>query len=172
MSEIREFVLNEPLFETHEHLQDFKTFDANRIERPEDRDYRDFFGYLLSDLTTACNAKEDLRKVPFAEEDFFSHWDSLRTTGYGQAVSLGTQKLFGLPFNPFTAEEITQRLRKYMEGKSASEIFAAVYKEANVTGAIIDRVEDSYKNLKAFSGEDYLPFTKLALRLNEFITCY
>ncbi len=169
MSEIIEFVMNTPMFETHEHLIDFEKLDIDRKENLEDRGFRDFLGYADADINSARGIDYDCFNNDIDNSKFFELWDFVKTTGYGQAVNLGIQKMFNLTLNKENSQEIDNRLKEFMENKSAEEIFKEIYKKVNVIGAVTDRSEDSYKDLTVFSGKNYPSFIKVALRFDKFI---
>jgi len=169
MSEIREFVFNKPIFETHEHLCNFQEFDEGRTEHLEDRGFRDFLSYAKDDMQTAAGIEHDLLKDNPDDKTFFKMWEHVRTTGYGQAVHLGIQKLFNQTLTLESSESITDQVLEFMKDRSAKEIFEVIYRKANIVGAIVDRYEDSYKDLTVFSGNNYPPFFKQTLRLDAFI---
>ena len=50
VSEIRDFVMQEPLFDNHEHQQGFTSLQ----ERKDSMDYREFAGYANADIATAA----------------------------------------------------------------------------------------------------------------------
>jgi len=169
MSEIREFVLNEPLFETHEHMMDLGKFEHLRTNELEGRGFRDFLSYANGDINTAAGIDSDVFENDRDNSAFFKLWEHVRTTGYGQAVNLGTQKLFDLPLTKETAGQITERLQEFIKDKSAKEVFETIYEKVNVIGAVCDRNDIAYKDLNHFSGDNYPSFFKQALRLDTYI---
>jgi len=52
-SEIRDFVMNHPLFSHHDHHCPFKTFEENRL----DYDAASLLGYAHADIDTAAGTK-------------------------------------------------------------------------------------------------------------------
>ncbi len=169
MSEIREFILHEPLFETHEHMMDLAKFDDFRTHQLEGRGFRDFLSYANGDINTAAGIDSAIFEKDRDSSAFFTLWEHVRTTGYGQAISLGTQKLFGLSLTQETSGQITQCLQDFIKDKPAQEVFETIYAKANVIGAICDRNDSAYKDLTLFSGDKYPSFIKQALRLDRYI---
>jgi len=130
MSAIRDFVENEPIFETHDHLFGYDWHDWNPI------DYREFTGYANTDLYTAFGPGCPERT--WTDEEFFKYWSFVRTTGYGQAVEMGVRELFDLDYTRENAETITQKLRGFVQARSRKEVYADLFRQANITGCVND----------------------------------
>ncbi len=117
MSAIREFVMNHPLFDHHDHHSNFYEFDANR----ESYDFQSLLGYANADLVTAEGVRPP--KGEMDRERIAGLWPKIRVTGYGRAVTLVCQELFGLDYAPENFDAITEALQASLAGKSASEVY-------------------------------------------------
>ncbi len=96
MNTLREFIENEPMFDTHEHQAGF---NQNWTEIT----YEEFIDneYATADMSTAGG---DFK--PGDSVHNFSIWKFVRTTGYGQAANLATQKLLKISFLEENTEKI------------------------------------------------------------------
>jgi len=130
MSDIRNFVENEPIFETHNHQPGFNWHDWDRI------DYREFTGYAHADIAVASGPGIPERKL--TDEEFFQLWPFVRTTGYGRAVELGVRELFDLDYTLENSGAITQKLRDFVRAQSPAEIYADLFKRARIVGSVND----------------------------------
>jgi len=152
MNEIEDFISNEPLFCTHDHQAGFS-------QDWDDKCFDDFLAYATADLATAG--------VPFDGEDrqkIFEVWPFVRTTGYGQAVELAVKSLFDLEYTAADADAITQSMHAMMRGRSPETIYTELYGRAHIKWVITDFGGDTITPLDVFSGENYPPFFKYALR--------
>ena len=84
---IRDFVMNHPLFSHHDHHYHFKAFEADRTNY----DFGSLLGYATADLATAAGPKP--AETPDGGTWTAAYWPTIRTTGYGRAVSLGCKVL-------------------------------------------------------------------------------
>ena len=118
-SEVWDFVMDHPLFSSHDHHLDFNNFEG----------YRSVYeaksllgiGYATADLLTASGVEFDDQASE--EEQLADHWRHIQTTGYGRSVNLGSKALFGLEFSPENFGKITKKLRILLKDRSASEIY-------------------------------------------------
>jgi len=117
MSAIREFVMNHPLFDHHDHHNCFEEFEANR----EGYDYQSLLGYAVADLVTAEGPRPPKGEMDGAR--ITRLWPKIRATGYGRAVTLGCQELFGLDYAPEHFQAITEALQASLAGKSAGQVY-------------------------------------------------
>ena len=116
MSDIREFVMEQPLFCHHDHHHSYQDFDAGRGAY----DHKALLGYATADLVTAAgpDVSPELALDRLAE-----YWPLIRTTGYGRAVDLTSRALFGLEYAPGNFSEITDALQDAISGRSAADIY-------------------------------------------------
>ena len=114
---IRDFVMNHPLFSHHDHHCHFKAFEEGR----PNYDFTSLLGYAHADLLTAAGPRP--AALPDAAAQITAYWPTIRTTGYGRAVSLGCEKLFGLEYAPENFPAITRALKEAIEGKSALQVY-------------------------------------------------
>ncbi|MBC7236624.1 MAG: hypothetical protein H5T69_12360, partial [Chloroflexi bacterium] len=117
MSAIRDYVMTHELFCHHDHHSDFVDFDAGR----EGYDFRDLLGYAPADLVTAEGP--DPAPGPMDAERVRRLWPYIRATGYGRAVELTCQELFGLSYAPESFDALTEALQDAIRGKSAAEVY-------------------------------------------------
>jgi len=114
---MRDFVTDHPLFCSHTHHFDFRDFDQQRASF----DFRSLLGYAHSDLMTAAGAR--WAEWTDDEAGVAAMWPKIRTTGYGRAVALMSQDLFGLEYCPDNFSRITQALRNLIGDRSPAEIY-------------------------------------------------
>ncbi len=160
MSKIREFILSQPLFDTHEHQSgyDYQEWDK--------KTYLDFIGgYGWGDIATSKGIDYDT-DIPF-----FESWKFVRTTGYGQAANYATKKLFNLEFNKENSELITESMHKFMKNKSSKEIYSELYQLANINGAVNDCAGNVMPDADYFTQKQLPSLFKKVLRFgrNEFL---
>jgi hypothetical protein len=164
MSEIREYVMEEPLFDNHEHQMGFSELQ----ERKGELTYREFLGYADADVATAVGigGGPDLD----TEEGFFEAWESVRTTGYGRATEMACRELLGLEFSAENAAEITAALREYAAAHSAEEIHVQLFELAGVRWVLNDCYWDVPTALEFAAGGDQPDFFGNTLRYDDILT--
>ena len=162
MSEIRDAVQAEPLFDCHEHQRGFTATENAK----GDVDYQAFLGYAMADMNTAAAGKAPDTSTPGA---FFATWQYVRTTGYGLATEMGCRHLLGIDFTAENAEAITQALRDFVRDKTGRRIHEELYAEANVCGAVCDECWQSPTKLDFFTGAEHLDCFGHALRYDKAI---
>jgi len=152
MSKIREFVFNLPLFDTHEH-------QAGYGQEWNKKDFTDFIGgYGWTDIAVSKGLDHD------KETEFFECWQYVRTTGYGQAANFATKKLFDLDFSKENSEKITEAIKSFVKNKSSEEIYAELYKIANINTAILDCAGPNMPEADYFTQKLHPGFFKKVLR--------
>lgn len=117
VSDIREFVMQHPLFCHHDHHRDFKDFDRER----EEYDYRSMLGYAGADFSVTAGARPAQENG--SDEWYRENWKYVRTTGYGRAVTHACRELFGLEFEPENFGKITEALQKILADRTAPELY-------------------------------------------------
>ena len=158
ISEIRSFVLNEPLFDSHDHQGGYD-------QEWDQKSYEEFIGYARADMTTAIGGfkKGDV-------DHNFEVWQYVRTTGYGQAANFATNKLFDLDYSKEHAEEITAAVQNFVRDKTPEEIYRELYKIANVSGVINDVGGGNMPDPDYFTQDLHPEFFKKVLRYGRFET--
>jgi hypothetical protein len=128
MSTLREFIDNEPLFDTHEHQAGFnQNWTAKTYEEFIDDEY------ATADMITAGG-----EFTPGDSAHNFSIWKFVSTTGYGQAANLATEKLLSISFSEENAEKITEALQAFVKAKTGAEIYQELYDIAKIKWVIND----------------------------------
>ncbi len=155
MSEIREFVLSESLFDTHEHQEGYNQDWKSKI-------YEEFIAYATADIATAGGYFQRGNI-----EQNFKQWQFVRTTGYGQAANIATQKLFNLEFNKENAEKITEKMQDFIKDKTPEKIYSELYKLANIKGAITDIGGNKMCRIDYFTNKKLPDFFKRVLRYED-----
>ncbi|MCD6520219.1 MAG: amidohydrolase family protein [Anaerolineae bacterium] len=117
MSTIREYVFNHPLFCHHDHHASFEEFDANRSNYT----FQSLLGYAVADLITAEGPQAP--QLPMDRARIAKLWPKIRATGYGRAVTLGCQALFGMEYTPENFDAITEALQASIKNKTAAEVY-------------------------------------------------
>lgn len=154
MSTLREFIENEPLFDTHEHQAGFnQNWAAKTYEEFIDNEY------ATADMTTAGG---DFKSGDSAHN--FSIWQFVRTTGYGQAANLATERLLKISFLEENAEKITEAMQDFVKAKTGAEIYQELYTIAKVQWAINDLAGGNITDLEFISQKHYPDFFRAALR--------
>ncbi len=118
MSDIRAYVLEHPLFCHHDHHEGYPVFEQQR----DQLDYRALLGYAVADLITAAGTPA-LTDPLVDEARLPDLWRRIRVTGYGRAVSLASEALFGLSYEPANWPAITEALRASFAGRSAAQVY-------------------------------------------------
>jgi predicted TIM-barrel fold metal-dependent hydrolase len=166
MSEIREFVMAEPLFDNHEHQAGFSDLEGRR----DKLGYREFVGYAEADLATALGTgtAED-RPDTSTDEGFFQMWPFVRTTGYGQATELACEAVLGVAYTVENVGAIRDALREFVRDKDAPQVFGELYEKANVRWVLNDCCWDSPTRLDYFAGKEHPGFFGQALRYDDVL---
>ena len=154
MSTLREFIENEPMFDTHEHQAGFN-------QNWSEKTYEEFIDneYATADMTTAGGDFKQGDRV-----HNFSIWKFVRTTGYGQAANLATEKLLKISFLEENAEKITEAIQDFVKEKTGEEIYQKLYDIAKVKWVINDLGGGNITDIEFFSQEHYPDFFRSALR--------
>ena len=152
MSEIREFVHDEPLFNTHDHQAGYSQDWAKKR-------YDDFLGYATADLNTAgvLLGREGRKGI-------FEVWPFVRTTGYGQAVELAVRAVFDIEFNATQADAITESIQALVRDRSPAAIYEELYGRANVQWTVNDAGGGDITPLDYFTRENFPASFRFALR--------
>ncbi len=163
MSEIREFVLQEPLFDNHEHQGGF----AGIEQRADEMTYREFVGYAGADLTAARGVGEgpDLS----TDEGFFGLWQYVRTTGYGRATEDACAAVFDMEFSLENADRITDALRGFVSERGPQKTHEDLFDRAGIRWVMNDCCWDSPTDLSAFKGQNHPEFFRQALRYDALL---
>ncbi len=152
MSAIRDFVLHEPLFDSHDHQGGYG-------QEWSKKGYEEFIAYGTADMETAGGGfKQGDEKHDF---DVFQY---VRTTGYGQAANFATQKLFGLDYTRENSKEITEAVQDFVKNKTPEEIYIELYKTANVSAVINDCGGNRMPDADYFTQNQHPAFFKKVLR--------
>lgn len=130
MQEILDFVAQEPIYGTHDHQAGFASMN------PENVSYRDFFGYADADFVAASG--RSMQELLEDEDELFRLWEYVRTTGYGQATSLGAEFLFGMPLTKENAPALTKAMKDFCTGKSEQQAYEEIFAKANVVATVND----------------------------------
>jgi uncharacterized protein len=161
MSDIRKHVLAQPLFDTHEHQEGF-----GAIERGKERlDYRALCGFVSDDLRTA-GAKGASEST---DEEFWSAWRFVCTTGYGQATELACRTLFDIGFTPANAARITEGLLALTAGRTGRQIYEHLFNRAGIRWAVCDEWWTSPTAIRYFTGAEHPESFGHALRYDKVI---
>jgi len=159
-SGIYDFVMNYPLFSHHDHHCPFTEFEEKRPVY----DAISFLGYADADIETAAGPGSGGNSD--VKERARSYWPLIRTTGYGQAVTLGCKSLFDLDFKAENFNTITEKLQNIFNTKSSADIYDYfIKKKANIKWVI----QDSYfapGNSDLLQGNMYPDYYHFAWRMD------
>ncbi len=129
---IREFVMNQPLFCSHNHHESFDTF----AQDAPGYDFRTVWSYANCDFITAAGAR------PSAERDekarFAELWPNVRATGHGQAALLTCRELFDLELAPETFDQITGALQSLIRSRPVEQLYDHLLREKANTAWVIN----------------------------------
>lgn len=156
MTDIREFVMSEPLFETHNHQRGFSEHDW------ETKTWRELLGYADSDVHVAAGAAAPANLDD--EARFFDLWPFVRTTGYGRAVELTSRALFGLEFTRENAAAITEAVRAFGRGRTPEAAAQDAFARARIQWSINDIFWRPGNDLAIFDGHDHLGLSRFTMR--------
>ncbi len=163
---IREFVMRHPLFCHHNHHVSFGEFDAGR----PGYDHRSLLGYADSDLRTAAGAR------PQGGDDQVDHldelWPKMRTTGYGRAVELCSQELFGLSYEAPNFAAITRALQAAIADKSAPVIFDHYVREKAGTAWVLADAKVDPTDLSLYAADRYPDYYRFAWRMDGLFSTF
>lgn len=151
MTSLRDYIFEEPLFDTHEHFFGF----ANMDRQKDTMLYKELMeSYATTAVITAHGvpmAEEinaDLGRLegfydvfrfmrePGLDDYLFDTWPYVRTTGYGEGIELAVKECFGLEFTQANSEALTRLLRERIQQEGAREIYRALLKKARVIGVV------------------------------------
>ena len=160
-SAIRDFVMQQQLFCSHNHHVSFKEFDAGRAGY----DHTTLLGYADADLRTAAGAR------PPGGEEWLAHldtcWPKVRTTGYGRAVTLACRELFDLDYHPENFEAIARALQAAIADKSAAEVFDYFVREKSDTKWVLSDAKLDVTDLAAYAEDLHPSYYRFAWRRDD-----
>ncbi|MDC7234908.1 MAG: amidohydrolase family protein [Spirochaetales bacterium] len=151
MQDLREYIMNQPLFDTHEHLFGYKQMDdmkdsmlykevmecyasnavttsygsplheAVRDELSPEDSLMDYFGYMRTE----------------GKDDFiFDAWPYVRTTGYGEGIEMGIRESFGMEWSKENKDRITAAMRQEISTSGAKGLYKRLLDKSNIIGII------------------------------------
>ncbi len=124
MSEIRDFVMQQPFFNSHEHQSvcDWQW---------EQEDHTTFLGYAWGDRDTS--------KLPGSQMSLADQMQAMSTTGYGQALELLMQDFFGVSYDGEREYEMTALLKAWIKEHQHINIQEHLFRDrANCIAVIAD----------------------------------
>ena len=160
-SALHDFIIKHPLFSHHDHHCTFADFENDRAGYT----HKALLGYAVADLVTAAGA----RPSAYADDDarLEALWPSIRTTGYGRAVTLGCEELFGLDYTPSNFAQITEALQATIADKSPAQVYDYfVRKKANIQWVAQDGLFRIGK-AEALQTELYPDYYRFAFRIDD-----
>jgi predicted TIM-barrel fold metal-dependent hydrolase len=146
---IREFVLHQPLFCSHNHHESFDTFVADS----PDYDFRSLLSYANADLVTAAGARPSDEREEAAR--FADLWLKVRATGHGQATLLTCRELFDLKFAPENLDRITEELQSLIHSRPVGELYDHLLRERANTSWVVNDGFTHSDHPAARLGEQY-----------------
>ena len=155
MSEIRKFVMHEPLFDSHDHQRGYD-------QEWRKKTYEEFIDYAQFDMKIAGGGLK-----PGDVESNFSKWMYIRTTGYGQAANFATKKLFNLDYTEENADKITDAVQEFVKNRTPEDIYNETYGIANISGVINDFGGDYLTPVDYYTEHQHPDFVKKAMRCGD-----
>ena len=137
---IRDFVMQQPLFDAHEHVV---TLPAFADLRPH---YASLAGYAQSDLVTARGpvkpGEESLPPVddPGHKAAYFALWRKSRATGYCRAIERACRDLLGLEYVEENADAISDAITKLKGADPAAAYVDVMQQKAGIAWGIKDSI--------------------------------
>lgn len=151
MSEIRDFIFNEPVFDTHEHLFGF----ANMNGQKDTMLYKEVMeSYATTSVITSHGSplhpeiNEQLGKPEGfydvfgfmrnegLDEYLFDQWKYVRTTGYGEGIELGVKESFGIDFTYENRDRLTEAFREEIRRHGTEGLYKRLLGQAGVIGIV------------------------------------
>ncbi len=140
LSEIRDFVMQHPLFGAHSHMQPVEEWAKTPSH------FSSIEGYAGADLVTAAGPMGigETHLPPQDAEDFtkrfFRLWRASRFTGYCKATELACRELLGLEYTEENAAAIGNAIKKLI-GKNARASYSRIISDrANIRWIIMDSI--------------------------------
>lgn len=167
MGEVTDFVLQEPLFDNHEHQGGFSGIDNRRDEI----NYREFLGYAGADVEAAVwGFGRGERPDTDGDEGFFKAWSAVRTTGYGRATEMGCRAVLGTDFTLENVPALNEAMAAFLQDKDAPTVYRSLFGTANVRWVANDCCWDSPTKLDVFGGSNHPEFFGQTLRYDAVLT--
>jgi hypothetical protein len=150
LSEIKDFVLNQPLFGAHTHMQSIEEWTKIPPH------FTSIQHYASADLVTAAGPMK-ISETHLPQQDvkdftkrFFKLWHACRFTGYCKATELACRELLGMEYTEENAIAINNAIKKLV-GKNARASYSKIICDrANIRWLIkdsINRPEDTAETL-------------------------
>jgi predicted TIM-barrel fold metal-dependent hydrolase len=152
--------MGHPLFCHHNHHRNLPDFDKERKQL----DHRSLLGYADADLVTAAGARPD---VADDAARIAQWWPKMRTTGYGRAVTLVCQELFGLEYCPENFEALSEALKAAIEGKSPAEVHDHFVREKSNTRWVLNDAFYYANDPTPQAGDAFPDYYCIAWRMDE-----
>ena len=151
MSEIRDFIFNEPVFDTHEHLFGYENMDSQK-ETMLFKEVMESYATCLVNTSHGVPMHPEVNKQlgkpdgmydvfgfmrnEGLDEYLFDKWKYVRTTGYGEAIELGIKESFGIDFTYENRHKITETFREEIQKHGARGLYKRLLDKAGVIGII------------------------------------
>jgi hypothetical protein len=162
MSSIREYILSQPLFSTHDHQRGFTVWE----ERKQSVTYQQLFSYAYADLVSAAGRAAD-PGTPFTDAQFAQFWPAVQTTGYGQASRLAARKILGMEMDAGNSAAVTRALQDFCRGKTGEQIYGELFRLANVRWDVNDIWWQRKISGDILSGKEHPEFIQHTLRCDD-----
>ena len=139
-TDIRDFVMQQPLFGAHAHIQPVEEWARTPAHFPS------LAGYALADLVTAAGPMGigETPMPPYDAGDFaeryFKLWRACRFTGYCKATELACRELLGLEYTAENAAAIGRALKKLIGANARASYTTILRKRANIRWLIKDSI--------------------------------
>lgn len=161
MNDLRQFVMNQPLFETHTHLGPQDGHDWSST------DLATFLLYDKADLETSSGTGE----LSEGDAGIFGQWPYVRTTGYGQATEYSCRAGLGLPFTADNADALREKIHKLaaLPPSGPDGVYERSYRDANVRWSIATNHWHFITPQSTLLGEGFPPFFQLAVQHDDLL---
>ncbi|MCD6290401.1 MAG: amidohydrolase family protein [Anaerolineae bacterium] len=165
---LREAVARTPLVDTHEHLQE----ESDRLALGDHLDFAHLFqAYLLADLASAGMPVDEIESLSAEEVSqdekwrrVAPFWEWARHTGYGRAISLTIQEVYGIArLDATTYREVTAAMRAHNQPGVHQWL---IREKAGVAWYVLHDVEEKGD---VYRDEIDLRMCRQALAVNRFL---
>ena len=151
---IRQQVNETPIVDTHEHLIEEESRLSGKHERIEADDWSFLLGHYLNSDLVSCGMPQDQYDAFFSAEVgpeekwqiLEPYWPRVSRTGYGQAVSIAVERLYGV--SELSAETIPKIQDAYRKNIRPGFYRRLLNELGNIESCQVNSLETPFKESK------------------------